>query len=59
LVKKEDISALLAEGEATATEDSKEKSTDEALKKIQNKKTHLQKICITKRSCCSNYASFK
>jgi pyruvate dehydrogenase E2 component (dihydrolipoamide acetyltransferase) len=42
--KGEDISALLAEGEATATEDSKEKSTDEALKKIQNKKTHLQNL---------------
>jgi hypothetical protein len=44
LVKKEKISALLAEGEATATEDSKEKSTDEASKKIQNKTTHLQNL---------------
>jgi hypothetical protein len=40
----EDISALLAEGDATATEDSKEKSTDEAPKKIQNKTTHLQNL---------------
>jgi pyruvate dehydrogenase E2 component (dihydrolipoamide acetyltransferase) len=46
--KGEDISALLAEGEATATEDSKEKSTDEAQRRYKQEDAPTKSAALPK-----------
>jgi pyruvate dehydrogenase E2 component (dihydrolipoamide acetyltransferase) len=44
----EDISALLAEGEATATEDSKEKSTDEVQRRYKTRRRSTKSAALPK-----------